>query len=156
METEKKNGGFGGGYFLFLKAGHILGFFTRPFISNINSLETMSVSSIDNSTSNMDLEYSQNSNGLEINILDQNVNSIDIIEQIPIISSITSASQQDIPPDDAEVEELKREIVTLKQSLQQCRRGMVRLREALRQERHKTLTMKNDLTTMKRLYRKYF
>ena len=116
----------------------------------------MSVSSIDNSTSNMDLEYSQNSNGLEINILDQNVNSIDIIEQIPIISSITSASQQDIPPDDAEVEELKREIVTLKQSLQQCRRGMVRLREALRQERHKTLTMKNDLTTMKRLYRKYF
>ena len=133
-----------------------MGFFTRPFISNINSLETMSVSSIENSTSNMDLDYSQNSNGLEINILDQNVNSIDIIEQIPIISSITSASQQDIPPDDAEVEELKREIVTLKESLRQCRRGMVRLREALRQEGHKTLTMKNDLKTMKRLYRKYF
>ena len=133
-----------------------MGFFTRPFISNINSLETMSVSSIENSTSNMDLDYSQNSNGLEINILDQHVNSIDITEQIPIISSITSASQQDILPDDAEVEELKREIVTLKESLRQCRRGMVRLREALRQERHKTLTMKNDLTTMKRLYRKYF
>ena len=116
----------------------------------------MSVSSIENSTSNMDLDYSQNSNGLEINILDQNVNSIDIIEQIPIISSITSASQQDIPPDDAEVEELKREIVTLKESLRQCRRGMVRLREALRQEGHKTLTMKNDLKTMKTLYRKYF
>ena len=115
----------------------------------------MTVSSIDNSTSNMDLDYSQNSNGLEINILDQNVNSIDIIEQSPIISSISSASQQDIPPKDAQVEELKRQIVTLKQSLEQCKKGMVRLREALRQERNKSLTMKNDPKTMKTLYRKY-
>ena len=103
----------------------------------------MTVSSIDNSTSNMDLDCSQNSNELAIDIFDRSVKSIDIIEQSPIISSISSASQQDILPEDAEVEELKRQIVTLKQSLEQCRR-------------HKTLTMKNDLKTMKTLYRKYF
>ena len=116
----------------------------------------MTVSSIDNSTSNMDLDCSQNSNEFAIDRFDRSVNSIDIIEQNPIISSISSASQQDIPPEDAEVEELKRQITTLKKSLEQCKRGMVRLREALRQERNKSLTMKNDLKTMKTLYRKYF
>ena len=116
----------------------------------------MSDSSIDNSSSNMDFDCSQNSNELSIEIVDQSVNSIDITEQSPLLSSITSSSQLDIPPEGAEVEELKKEIVTLKQSLQQCRRGMSRLREALRQERQKTHTMKNDLKTMKLLYRKYF